>query len=54
MNQSLFLQIEDFYQKLQDGEYDHPFDLAAVLEKLSEIAWDEVYELCQPSMRIDP
>jgi len=53
-NQLLFLQIEDFFQKLQDGEYDHPLDLANILEELSTAAWDEAYKLIQPSIRIDP
>lgn len=50
----LFLEIEDFYEKLQAGEFDHPIALAIVLKKLSDAAWTQVDELFQPSIRIDP
>jgi hypothetical protein len=49
----LYLQIEIFYIKLQNGEYDHPVDLAKALEALADSAWDEIDELYQPSIRID-
>jgi hypothetical protein len=49
----LFLKIEDFYEKLQDGEFDEPLALATILHKLSETAWDEVEELYQPAIRIE-
>lgn len=38
----LFLQIEIFFGRLQDGEYDHPVFLAMALESLASMAWDEV------------
>ncbi|MBD2202747.1 hypothetical protein H6G33_17870 [Calothrix sp. FACHB-1219] len=50
----LFLQIEIFFGRLQAGEYDHPFDLAMALENLANLAWDEVEEIYQASIRIDP
>lgn len=49
----VFLQIEIFYQRLQTGEYDHPVDLAKALENLADMAWDDIEELYQPSLRID-
>lgn len=48
----LFLEIEDFYEKLQSGEFDEPLALAGILEKLSDAAWLDVEELYQPSLRI--
>ncbi|MDZ8023579.1 MAG: hypothetical protein RMX97_02620 [Nostoc sp. DedQUE11] len=45
MNNALFVRIECFYCQLQAGNYDHPFDLAAALEALTNSAWDEVEEL---------
>jgi hypothetical protein len=50
---NLFLKIEDFYEKLQAGEFDEPLALAKILHQLSEGAWLEVDELYQPSIRID-
>jgi hypothetical protein len=47
----LFLEIEDFYIKLQNGEFDHPLALAGVLQKLSDGAWVQVENLYQPSIR---
>ncbi|MEH2415408.1 hypothetical protein [Nostoc sp.] len=38
----LFLQIEIFFGRLQEGEYDHPLILAMALENLANQAWDEV------------
>ncbi|MBW4480489.1 MAG: hypothetical protein KME54_27545 [Tolypothrix brevis GSE-NOS-MK-07-07A] len=49
----LFLKIEDFYEKLQAGEFDEPLALANILHKLSEMAWNEVEELYQPAIRIE-
>jgi hypothetical protein len=50
----MFLQIEIFYQRLQAGEYDHPLTLAQALDNLANLAWDEIDEMYQPSLRIDP
>ncbi|BAY22851.1 hypothetical protein NIES2100_26150 [Calothrix sp. NIES-2100] len=50
----LFLQIEIFFSRLQAGEYDHPLDLAQGLQTLADLAWDEIDEIYQPSLRIDP
>lgn len=49
-----FLQIEIFCQRLQKGEYDHPFDLAKGLENLADMAWDDIEAIYQSSLRIDP
>lgn len=49
MNQ-LFQQIEEFYVRLQLGHFDHPYDLAKALEKLSDQAWDDVDELYPQSL----
>ncbi|MHC5724418.1 MAG: hypothetical protein ACYTXY_09730 [Nostoc sp.] len=38
----LFLQIEIFFGRLQEGVYDHPIALAMALESLANMAWDEV------------
>lgn len=53
-NQQLFLKIEEFYNRLQKGEFDYPSTLAIALQHLADKAWDEVDELYQPSVRIDP
>jgi hypothetical protein len=53
MNSELFLRIENFYCRLQAGEYDHPYDLAVALELLANGAWDEVDELYQSALRIE-
>lgn len=45
----LFLQIEIFFGRLQDGEYDHPLYLAMALENLANQAWDEV-DVIYPSL----
>lgn len=49
----LFLKIEDFYEKLQNGDFDNPLALAAALQNLSDAAWLELEEIYQPSIRID-
>ena len=49
---NLFLEIEDFYQRLQEGEFDEPLALAEVLQKLTDAGWEEVEELYQPATRI--
>ncbi|MEH2454495.1 hypothetical protein [Nostoc sp.] len=41
----LFLQIEIFFERLQDGNYDDPLLLAMALEFLANQAWDEVDRL---------
>ncbi|MEH2164558.1 MAG: hypothetical protein V7K38_26780 [Nostoc sp.] len=41
----LFLQIEIFFGRLQEGEYDHPLYLAMALENLANQAWDEVDQI---------
>jgi hypothetical protein len=50
----LFLSLEDFYEKLQNGDFDEPLVLALILQNLSDAAWSEVEELYQPSIRIEP
>lgn len=53
----LFLLIEIFYERLQNGDFNNrPYSLAAELEALAEQAWDEVDEIAnklQPALRID-
>ncbi|MBN3957500.1 hypothetical protein [Nostoc sp. NMS8] len=41
----LFLQIEIFFERLQQGEYDHPLYLAMALENLANQAWEQVDEI---------
>jgi hypothetical protein len=41
----LFLQIEIFFERLQQGEYDHPLYLAMALESLANQAWEEVEQI---------
>ncbi|MEH2113543.1 hypothetical protein [Nostoc sp.] len=41
----LFLQIEIFFDRLQQGEYDHPLYLAMALEYLANQAWEQVDEI---------
>jgi hypothetical protein len=51
----LFLEIENFYEKLQEkGEFDEPLTLAGVLQKLADRGWEQVEELYQSATRIDP
>lgn len=45
-----FLRIEIFYIKLQNGDYDHPQDLARALEALANHAWDDIDEIYQPTL----
>jgi hypothetical protein len=49
----LFLKIERFCLDFYDGEFDNPFDLAAVLEEMAVAAWKEFEESCPPSLRIE-
>jgi hypothetical protein len=50
----LFLSIEDFYAALQSGEFDEPLALAAILQNLADAGWEQVKELYQPVIRIEP
>ncbi len=50
----VFLRLEMFYARLQNGDYDDPLTLAQALEALANFAWDEIDELYQPSLRIEP
>lgn len=50
----LYLKIQVFYQKFQNGAFDHPLNLAQELEGLANLAWDEVDELYPPSLLINP
>lgn len=50
----LFLKIQVFYQRFQNGGYDHPVDLARELENLANLAWDEVDAIYPPSIKIEP
>ena len=46
MNPNLLqLQIEIFFERLQQGVYDHPLYLAMALENLANQAWDEVDQI---------
>lgn len=57
----LFLLIENFYIKLQNGEFDgEDYSLAVALQTLSDQAWERVDDLIdqqtqilQSSLRID-
>jgi hypothetical protein len=49
----LFLNIEDFYAALQQGEFDEPMKIAAILQNLTDAAWTEVGQLYQPSIWIE-
>lgn len=50
----IFLQIEEFYAQLQNGQYDHPLDLARKLQELADRSWDEIEELYQNCICIVP
>lgn len=52
INTEMFRKIEFFYQQMQAGDYDHPFNLARAIDGLSNSAWDEVNELYQSALRI--
>ncbi len=49
----LFLNIEDFYFALQQGEFDEPMKIASSLQNLTDAAWEEVDQLYQPSIRVE-
>ncbi|BAY15712.1 hypothetical protein NIES21_15310 [Anabaenopsis circularis NIES-21] len=49
-NPMTLLKIQIFYVKLQAGQINHPYDLAVELEKLADLAWDEVDELYPNSL----
>jgi len=51
-NQYLSFKIEEFYQARLRGEYQHAFELAQALEKLADLAWDEVDDLYQSAITI--
>lgn len=57
MINSLHLQIEEFFSKLQNGDFDdRPYSLAAALEVLANLAWDEVdcqVAVSPPSLMIE-
>ncbi|MEH1851456.1 MAG: hypothetical protein V7L11_07165 [Nostoc sp.] len=52
INRRMFRKIEFFYQQMKAGDYDHPFYLAAAIDKLSDSAWDEVDEIYQSALQI--
>lgn len=54
MNASLSAQIEIFYQRFRNSEYENLLDLAQALDALSDEVWDIVDETIQPSLKIDP
>jgi hypothetical protein len=54
MTECLLFKIQDFYQKLEQGIYQNPFELAQAIETLANAAWDEVDDLYQSAIRIDP
>lgn len=49
----LLLKIDSFYSDFQKGEFDHPFDLAAVLEQMAYAAWKEFESDYPPSLKIE-
>lgn len=49
-NPKTLLKIQIFYIKLQAGQINNPYDLAVALEKLADLAWDEVDELYRNSL----
>ena len=54
MNASLSAQIEIFYRRFSNGEYENILDLAQALDRLNDEAWNIVDEAIQPSLKIDP
>ncbi|MHC5860738.1 hypothetical protein [Nostoc sp.] len=52
INRRMFQKIEFFHEKMRAGDYDHPFYLAAAIDKLSDSAWDEVDEIYQSALQI--
>ncbi len=53
-NQYLIFKVEDFCQKLKKNDFKHPVDRAKALEALADLAWDDVEDLYQSAVRIDP
>ncbi len=53
-NSKLFLKIESLYFAMLGGSYTNPIDLAEALKILSRATDEQVKELCQPCLRIDP
>ena len=53
-NQYLIFKVEDFCNRLKNNELQHPVDRAKALEALADVAWDDVEDLYQSSIRIDP
>ncbi|MHC5717705.1 MAG: hypothetical protein ACYTX0_37765 [Nostoc sp.] len=53
-NAKLFLKVELLYFAMVGGGYANPIDLATALKILSSTAEDQVKELYQPCLRIDP
>ena len=54
LSRKLFLKISAFYLTLKEGRFETPFQLAKDLDELANLAWEEVRELYQSSIRIDP
>lgn len=53
-DQYLIFKVEDFCQQLKNKKFKHPIDRAKALESLADLAWDDVEDLYQSAVRIDP
>ena len=53
-DQYLIFKLEDFCQKLKNKDFKHLIDRAKALEALADLAWDDVEDLYQSAVRIDP
>ena len=53
-DQYLIFKVEDFCQRLKNKDFKHPVDRAKALEALADLAWDDVEDLYQSTVRIDP
>jgi hypothetical protein len=54
MSRVLWAQILDFCMEVFSGKHTEVIELARILQKLADLAWDEVDEQYQGTIRIDP
>ncbi len=52
--QQLDVEIFFFWYYYRNGQLNHPVDLARKLERLADLAWNEVDQLYPPSIKIEP
>jgi len=52
--QYVAFKVKELSQKLDTKQIAHPLEIAQQLETLADLAWDDVDDLYQSAIRIDP